>query len=138
MTDKPDLGPTTGVTPHLAILNRRGREAVDFYERAFAATRVMEPMPAEDGERIMHAYLHLNGGSVMLADDFPEFGHASNPPGAVTLHLQVDDTDAWFDRAVAAGATVKMAPADMFWGDRYGQVVDPFGHTWAFGSPLER
>jgi PhnB protein len=132
----PEQGPTGGLTPHISIGDRRAREAVDFYERAFAAERAMEPMPAQDGERIMHAHLRINGGSLMLADDFPEHGHAPQTPGAVMLHLQVDDADAWFDRAVTAGATPLMPPTDMFWGDRYGQIRDPFGHSWSIGSPI--
>jgi PhnB protein len=95
-------------------------------------------MLAEDGERIMHAHLLLNGGSLMLADDWPEMrgGVASAPPASVTLHLQVDDADAWFARAIAAGATATMPPQDMFWGDRYGRLQDPFGHTWAIGARI--
>lgn len=71
----------------------------------------------------------------MMHDDFPEHGGAMAAPAGVTLHLQVDDTDAWFRRAIDAGATQVMAPEDMFWGDRYAQVKDPFGHTWSIGTP---
>ena len=135
----PDQGPATGLTPHLTIRDRRGGEAVEFYRRAFAAEPAMTPLLAEDGARIVHAHLRINGGSLMLADDWPEMrgGMASAPPASVTLHLQVDDADAWFARAVAAGATAVMPPQDMFWGDRYGQLCDPFGHTWAIGAPIE-
>ena len=134
----PDQGPATGLTPHLTIPDRRGAEAVAFYGRAFAAEPAMEPLLAEDGARIMHAHLRINGGSVMLADDWPEMrgGTPTPPPAAVTLHLQVDDADAWFARAVAAGATATMPPEDMFWGDRYGRLHDPFGHSWAVGSTI--
>ena len=73
-----------------------------------------------------------------LADDWPAMrgGTPTPPPAAVTLHLQVDDADAWFARAVAAGATATMPPEDMFWGDRYGRLQDPFGHSWAVGSTI--
>ena len=134
----PEQGPSTGLTPHLTIRDRRGAEAVAFYGRAFAAREAMPPMLAEDGERIMHAHLLLNGGSLMLADDWPEMcdGVASAPPASVTLHLQVEDADAWFERAIAAGAIATMPPQDMFWGDRYGRLQDPFGHTWAIGARI--
>jgi PhnB protein len=125
-----------------------------FYERAFGAQQAMPPMaagemPACEGmpdmagdPRIMHAHLRLNGGSLMLNDAFPEFVDPSQRSSAgarspVTLHLQVDDADRWFDRAVAAGATPTMPLADMFWGDRYGQLTDPFGHCWSIGSTIK-
>jgi PhnB protein len=135
----PEQGPAGGLTPHLTIRDRRGGEAIEFYRRAFAAESAMEPMLAEDGARIMHAHLRVNGGSVMLADDWPEMrgGVASPPPASVTLHLQVDDADAWFERAIEAGATATMPPQDMFWGDRYAQLRDPFGHSWAIGARIE-
>ena len=71
----------------------------------------------------------------MMSDEFPEHGAAlGQGANGVTLHLQVDDADAWFERAVAAGATVVMPITDQFWGDRYGIVRDPFSHTWSIGS----
>ena len=83
-------------------------------------------------------HLTINGASLMMHDDLPEYtGGAMPPPSGVTLHLQVDDTDAWYDRAVAAGAAPHMPPADMFWGDRYAQVTDPFGHRWSIGTPVK-
>ncbi len=127
-----------GVTPHLTIGEKRAREAIDFYKAAFGAEQAMEPHMAEDGERILHAHLHINGGSVMLNDDFPEYGGAAGMPAAVTLHLHVDDADAWFARALKAGATETMPLADQFWGDRYGQVTDPFGHRWSIGAPVKQ
>jgi PhnB protein len=131
-----DQGPTSGLTPHLSIRDGRAAEAIDFYKAAFGAEEQMR-MPADDGKRLMHAHLTLNGGSLMLADDFPEYsGHAAGAPEGVTLHLQVTDADAVFNRAVEAGAQVKMPLADMFWGDRYGQLADPFGHRWSIGAPV--
>lgn len=91
-------------------------------------------MPAEDGKRWMHIHLHVNGSSLMMADSFPEYGCPASIPGGVTLHLQVDDADRWFDRAVAAGCEVVTPLENMFWGDRYGQVKDPFGFSWSIGS----
>lgn len=131
-----DQGPAQGVTAHLTIPDRRAAEAIDFYRAAFGAEPAMEPMMGEDGRRIMHAHLRLNGGSLMLNDDFPEYsGGKPAPNDAVTLHLQVTDADALFNRALEAGATEIMKLEDQFWGDRYGQLRDPFGYTWSIGAP---
>ena len=127
--------PTTGVTPFLTILGGRGQEAVDFYAEAFGAEPI-ERNVAQDGKRLMQASMKVNGAWVMLSDEFPEFGHAAKPPASVVLHLQVDDANRSFQRALDAGCTVAMPIGDQFWGDRYGQVTDPFGHTWSIGSPL--
>ena len=138
MQNQDEQGPTTGLTPHLTIRDGRAAEAIDFYARAFGATERMR-IPADDGKRLMHAHLTVNGGSLMLNDDFPEYrGGPTAAPSAVTLHLQVDDADRWFERAVTAGATVSMPLADQFWGDRYGQVTDPFGHAWSIGAPVAK
>lgn len=131
-------GPTTGVTPHLTIPSRGGQAAIEFYTRAFGATEVRR-MPAEDGERLMHAHLMINGASVMLNDEFPEMnGEQDIVPKGVTIHLQVDDADEWWNRALLAGGVPLYPLADQFWGDRYGQLRDPFGHTWSIGSPLKK
>jgi PhnB protein len=136
MPTDPSQGPTGGLTPHITIRDRRAAEAIDFYKAAFAAEE-QASAPTEDG-RLMHAYLHINGGGLILNDDFPEFhqGSYNAVPGGFGLHLQVADAAAWFDRAVAAGATVRMALQDMFWGDRYGQLIDPFGIQWTIGQTL--
>jgi len=122
------------VTPHLVVDG--AADAIEFYKRAFGAEEVMRmPMPGNPA-RIMHAQLRIGSSSVMLADAFQ--GCSPGPDGSgktpVTLHLYVEDADAAFARAVAAGATVAMPLADMFWGDRYGQVVDPFGHRWSVAT----
>jgi PhnB protein len=139
MTNTPDQGPNDGLTPHLSIGGGRAAEAIDFYTRAFGAEEAMR-MPADDGKRLMHAHLRINGASLMLADDFPEYrgGTAQPAPAGVTLHLGVDDADRWYERAVVAGATATMPVADQFWGDRYGQVRDPFGHMWSIASPIAK
>lgn len=129
-------GPTSGLTPHLIIPSRGGEAALEFYGRAFGA-EVVRKMQAEDGERLMHAHLIINGASLMLHDEFPEYGHGADiTPVGVTLHLQVDDADAWWDRALSAGAVPTLPLADQFWGDRYGQLKDPFGHAWSIGAPI--
>lgn len=129
--------PTCGVTPHLTIPGRGGEAAIAFYTRAFGAQELNRHL-AEDGERLMHAHLLINGASVMLNDESPEYNGEQNVvPRGVTLHLQVDDPDEWWARALLADAVPVMPMADQFWGDRYGQVRDPFGHTWSIGGLIK-
>lgn len=139
--NNPNVPPTSGLTPMLQIGDNRAAEAIDFYVAAFGATDVRRQV-AEDGKRLMHAHLYVNGASLMLHDEFPEYvGPAdvdSGTPRGLTLHLQVDNADAWFERAVAAGAHAAMPPQDMFWGDRYGQITDPFGHRWSIAHSLSQ
>jgi len=112
---------------------------MEFYKQAFGAEEIARH-PAPDGKRLMHAQMLIGGQMVYLADDFPEYcdGKAQNPKGLggtpVTIHRYVEDCDAAIIRAAHAGATVKMPAADMFWGDRYGVVTDPFGHNWSFAT----
>lgn len=125
-----------GVYPYLSVVG--GKAAIDFYTRAFGAVEEYRAY-GEDGERIMHARFRVNGGAILLSDDFPEYrgGSAAPPPAGITIHLEVDNADQWWERAVAAGATIKMPLADQFWGDRYGQLNDPYGHTWSIGAPIK-
>ncbi len=120
------------VTPYLVVSN--GEHAIEFYKKAFGAVELYR-MLAPDGRRLMHASLEINGSGVMLADEFPEHGGNRGPDmvgsTTVTIHLQVPNADKAFARAVAAGATVIMPLADMFWGDRFGTLRDPFGHEWS-------
>jgi len=133
--DRDEQGPTGGVTAHLTISDGKAAEAIDFYSRAFGAEEAGRHM-ADDGKRIMHAHLKVNGGSLMLNDEFPEFMSApATSPGSLVLHLQVPDADAAWQRATGAGAEVIFPMADQFWGDRYGQVRDPHGFTWSIGAP---
>ena len=133
----PEPAPLTGVTPHLTIPSRGGQAAVEFYGRAFGAEEIGRHL-ADDGERLMHAHLKINGGGLMLHDEFPEYGGETDiAPKGVVLHLQVDDADLWWERALAAGAIPEMPLADQFWGDRYGVVKDPFGHSWSIGAPVK-
>jgi PhnB protein len=132
MAEASQQKPVTGATPYLTV--KGGKAAIAFYKKAFGAEEVAM-MPAKDGERVMHAHLMINGGPVLLSDEFPEhMGGPMPPPSGVTIHLQVDDADKWAKRAGEAGATITMPVADMFWGDRYGQLKDPFGHSWSIGS----
>jgi PhnB protein len=128
---------TVGVYPYLTV--KGGKAALDFYAQAFGATEEFRTY-GEDGERIMHARFRVNSFAILLSDDFPEFrggGEAPRPAG-VTIHLEVDDADRWWKRAVDAGAKIVMPMADQFWGDRYGKVEDPFGHGWSIGAPIRK
>jgi uncharacterized protein (TIGR02246 family) len=125
------------VTPHLVCAGAAG--AIDFYKKAFGATEMIR-LAGPDG-RLMHACLNINGAAVMLADEFPEMCNAaptSLKGTPVTIHLVVDDVDAFAARAVEAGAKVVMPVADMFWGDRYGVLDDPYGHRWSVATPKRR
>lgn len=125
------------LTPQLTV--RGAAQAIEFYKRAFGAEELMR-MPGPDGRSIMHAELRIDGSIFFLADEFPDMGCRSPLSlGGVAgaLHLYVKDVDTAFQRAVAAGAQVKMPVTDMFWGDRYGRVVDPFGHEWGLGTRKE-
>lgn len=122
------------VTPHLVV--RDAHAALAFYKLAFGAEELVRH-PGPDGKSIMHAELRIGDSNVMLSDEYAEMGVCSplSVGGtSVTLHLYVNDVDAAFDRAVSAGAQVTMPLADTFWGDRYGQVSDPFGHQWSLAT----
>jgi len=108
--------------------------AAAFYAKAFGAREVFRH-PTDDKGRTMHIHLYINGGSLMLADPYPEHGHPHQPAQGYTLHLKVDDVDTWWQRAVDAGAEVVLPLQKMFWGDRYGQVRDPFGVLWSMAQP---
>lgn len=136
MTDPIPAG-REGLIPHLVCDGCA--DAIEFYKRAFGAEEISRT-PAPDGQRIMHAEIRIGGQPVFLVDDFPEFcGGKSQTPAAlggtpVTIHRFVEDCDAAIQQAADAGATVKMPAADMFWGDRYGVVIDPFGHCWSIAT----
>ena len=125
------------ITPHLTV--RGAADAIAFYKRAFGA-RERGRMPLPDGRTIMHAELQIGNSIVFLADEFADMGcRAPQSLGGSTgaLHLYVKDVDRAFQRAVAAGAEVRMPVADMFWGDRYAKVADPFGHEWGLATHKE-
>src|SRR5262245_1998966 len=126
----------SGVVPYLSFDN--ASEVVAFYVKAFAAKEIAR-MYGQDGKRIMHCQLEINGGAIMLSDNFPEFGL---PPvqrsTSYTMQLVVADGDVWWDRAVKAGCTPRMPFGLAPWGDKYGQMADPFGVTWAINSPAKR
>jgi uncharacterized glyoxalase superfamily protein PhnB len=109
--------------------------AIAFYQKAFGATELVR-LPTPDG-KLIHASVKIGDSIVMLTDEIPQMG-ALGPKAlkgtSVTIHLYVPDADAAFARAVKAGATIKMPLQDMFWGDRYGQLEDPFGHSWSIAT----
>lgn len=118
------------LSPYLICLGADA--AIDFYKRAFDADELIR-LRAPNG-KVMHACVRINGSTVMLGDEALDWGsyspsHLNGTP--VTLHLMVRDADAAIEKAVAAGAKVVMPAQDMFWGDRYGLVEDPFGHRWS-------
>ncbi len=133
-TTKPIPEGFHSVTPHLICADCT--RALDFYGKAFGAVERFR-MPSPDGSKLWHAEIQIGNSVVMLADEFPEMGCVG--PKAlggtpVNIHLYVEDVDAAFDRAVKAGVEVKMPPTDMFWGDRYAKIVDPYGHSWSLAT----
>lgn len=128
------------LTPYLTVSNAAA--AIDFYKKAFGAEELRRHA-APDGNRLMHAHLRIHGSDLMLADDFPEHMGSRTPEkfggSPVTLHVHVEkDVDQIWSNAVAAGAKVTMPLADQFWGDRYGQFTDPFGHSWSVGQTVKQ
>jgi len=124
------------VTP--AIVVRDANAAIEFYQRAFGANEVSR-MAGPDG-KIMHAEIRIGDSLIMLGEENEQWGTKSplltnGNPGS--LHIYVDDADASFDRALKAGATVKYPLEDAFWGDRYGKVLDPFGHEWGIATRVK-
>jgi PhnB protein len=130
----PPAQPATlgGLVPYLQIDGASA--AAEFYVRAFGAVEVARH-PVDDKGRTMHIHLYLNNGSLMLSDPFPEYGHPLEKAQGYSLLIPIKDIDTAFQRAIDAGATVVMPVQDMFWGDRYGQLRDPFGVLWAMNSP---
>ena len=126
-------GPTGGLSVYITVDGAAAASA--FYQKAFGAKELFRQF-ADDGQRLLHCHLAVNGGSLMLCDWFPEWGMEKKPPQAYTLHLQVDEVDAWWKRATEAGCTVAMPLEAQFWGDRYGKVVDPFGVGWSLAQTM--
>jgi PhnB protein len=125
------------ITPHLVV--RGAGHAIDFYKRAFDAAEKMR-MPGPDGFSIGHAEISIGDSALFLCDENPNWGIKAPPTiggCATTIHLYVQDADATFKKAVEAGAIAVAPPSDMFWGDRYGKVRDPFGHEWSIATHKE-
>lgn len=123
------------LTPHLVCSD--APKAIEFYKQAFNATEETR-LPGPDG-KLWHAALRIGDSMLMLMDEFPDMGGFSPKSlkgSPVTIHLQVEDVDAVVKQAVAAGAKVTMPLADMFWGDRYAALEDPFGHHWSVATHI--
>ena len=121
------------VTPHLVCSG--AAEAIDFYKKAFNASEVGR-IDGPQG-KLLHGAVRIGDSMVMLADEFPDWGSLgpkSLKGSPVTIHLYVEDVDAFVARAVAAGAKITMPVQEMFWGDRYGKLEDPFGHQWSVST----
>ena len=127
-----------GLTPTLVVNDAAA--AIDFYRRAFGAIELFR-MPAPDGQKLWHAEIQIGDSRLMLSDEFPEMCGTQSPKALggspVGIHLYVEDADATVQRAVDAGASVVMPLTDMFWGDRFGGIVDPFGHRWSIATHVE-
>jgi uncharacterized glyoxalase superfamily protein PhnB len=123
------------VTPHLVC--NGAASAIEFYKKAFSAVELAR-LPGPGG-KLMHAMIRIGDSAVMLVDEFPDqggLGPKSLKGSPVTIHLYVEDVDATVKRAVAAGARITMPVEDMFWGDRYGRIEDPFGHHWSIATHI--
>lgn len=121
------------VTPHLVCAG--AANAIEFYKKAFNAQELAQ-LAGPDG-KLMHGLIMIGDSKLMLVDEYPEWdslGPNARHGTSVTLHLYVEEADASFKQAVDAGCTVRMPLADMFWGDRYGIVQDPFGHLWSIAT----
>jgi PhnB protein len=121
------------VTPHLVCAG--AANAIEFYTKAFGAVETAR-LPGPQG-KLMHAMIHIGDSAVMLVDESPEMGMLgpkSLKGTPVTIHLYVDDADAFVARAAQAGAKITMPVDEMFWGDRYGRLEDPFGHHWSVAT----
>lgn len=132
---KPIPNDMHSVTPHLVCAG--AADAIEFYKKAFNAVEAGR-LPGPQG-KLMHAMIRIGDSVVMLVDEMPEwgsFGPKSLKGSPVTIHLYVEDVDAVVARAVAAGAKITMPVADMFWGDRYGKLEDPFGHHWSVATHI--
>ena len=124
------------LTPHLTV--RNAGEALEFYKKAFGA-EVLHVSRMPDG-KIMHASVRVGDSMLMVNDEMPEYGALSplsTGGSGVTLHIYTENVDGAFERAISAGATVKMPLADQFWGDRYGQVADPYGFRWSIAAHVK-
>jgi len=122
------------LTPHLVV--RDAERAIEFYQQGLGAQLLRKAYGP--GGKVIHALLKIGDSMLMLADEFPEFGSlAPEEPSATSIHIYLENVDDAWQKAVAAGAKVKMPLMDQFWGDRYGQIIDPFGHTWSLGSRVK-
>ncbi|MGA2960789.1 MAG: VOC family protein [Candidatus Korobacteraceae bacterium] len=124
-----------------SLVVRGADEAIAYYQRVLGAQLMGDPMRIPGSSTVMHAELKIGNSMIFLVDECPQMRsfspkHYNGTP--VTLQVRVPDCDKTYNDALAAGAQNIMPPADMFWGDRYAQVIDPFGHVWGFAAPKEK
>lgn len=134
------MTPIPPLTPYLFVSDAAG--AIEFYKKAFGAVQDGEVHKMPGTDKIMHARLLINGSLIMLADEFSQGGDRSETPDAlggspIMLALQLDEVQTFWDRAVAAGGIVTMPLGLQFWGDKYGQMTDPFGHKWSMSQTMK-
>jgi uncharacterized glyoxalase superfamily protein PhnB len=124
------------ITPHITV--KDAAKAIDFYKQAFGAKEIGRN--STPNGKLIHAALRIGDSTIMLNDEFPEMGGSPAPTGGkqpFVLHTYWENVDEVWDRAVKAGAKVQMPLTNMFWGDRYGHLEDPFGFTWAMATRVE-
>ena len=137
MSVKPIPEGFNSITPHLVV--KGASEAIEFYKNAFGAVEMVR-LPGPDGNSIMHSSLKIGDSVVMLVDEFPDMGcmsPSSTNGTPVTVHLYVEDVDSVFAKAIESGAKETMPLENTFWGDRYGKLEDPFGHSWSLATHIE-
>lgn len=137
MSVKPIPEGFNSITPHLVV--KGAAEAIEFYKNAFGAQELVR-LPSPCGNLVMHSTIRIGNSMVMLVDEFPDMGcfsPATTNGTPVTVHLYVDDADAVFKRALDEGARETMPLENTFWGDRFGKLEDPFGHSWSIATHLE-
>ena len=134
--EQPKIPTKGGVVAYLCV--EGAQKASDFYQKAFGATQAHIYPPDEQG-RTMHIHLYINGSSLMLCDAYPEHGQPHRPAQGYTMQLilQAGNIDSWWSRAVDAGCEIESPLQEMFWGDRWGSLRDPFGVNWAMNAPIK-
>lgn len=133
MTEAP---PTSGLTPYISIDGTRA--AIAFYEKAFIAQVIAIKDADGANGRVIHSHIQINGAPLFISDFFPDYGYPPVAHSGFMLHLQVADAQTWWDRAVTAGCTIKSPLKVEFWGDTYGQLVDPYGVVWSIGQSVKQ
>jgi PhnB protein len=135
MSAKPIPDDYDALVPYFVV--RGAAQAIEFYKAVFGATELVR-MPSPDGSKVMHAELKIRGHVLMLGDENPQAGavapQPNAPPPPVGVMLYDEDVDALYKKALAHGAKGLLTPTDMFWGDRYGKFLDPFGHLWSVAT----
>jgi PhnB protein len=138
MSAKPIPDGYDSLIPYVVV--RDAAKAIEFYKTVFNAVEFVR-MPTPDGKKVAHAELKIRNHVLMLGDENPQMGaiapQPGGPPPPVGLMFYVEDVDGFFKKAVANGAKSLMPPTDMFWGDRYGKFMDPFGHMWSVATHIK-